>query len=86
MNGFDIDEALSEEIDEEIGASGGADSEGGATKPFETKPPFADEGTGIMAGFGIHPPKNLQDQLVGKTRVDPIMATHQELCGFIRSG
>lgn len=55
MNSLDINEPLSEELDKNIRATRGADSEGGTAKPLETEPTFTDERTGIMAGFGIKP-------------------------------
>lgn len=56
MKDFDIDEATSEDPDEDIGACKGAEPDGGATEPVEKEPPFANEGTYITGGFTIHPP------------------------------
>lgn len=72
----DIGKAAREEVDEDVGAAGGADAEGGATEALEGEPPLADKRAGVEALLVAEPPQDLHDQLVGKTRVDPILAAH----------
>lgn len=43
MNVADIEEPPSEELDEEVGAPSGADSEGGPVESLEGEPALADE-------------------------------------------
>lgn len=76
VNVADVDEAAGEEVDVQVGAAGGADSEGGAAEPLEGEPALADEGARVVARLGVEqPPEDVDDQLVGDTRVDPIMAS-----------
>lgn len=76
VNVADVDEAAGEEVDVPVGVAGGADSEGGAAEPLEGEPALADEGARVVAGLGVEQPsEDVDDQLVGETRVDTIMAS-----------
>lgn len=76
VNAADIEEPAGEELDEEVGTPGGADAERGAAQPLEREPPLADERAGVAARLGVEPAKDLDDQLLRQTRIDPIMASH----------
>ena len=57
----DIGESASEKVDKQIWGAGGADSYGSSAEPFKAKPPFADEGAGVAARFGIQAAYDLED-------------------------
>ena len=77
MDGLDVDEATSDAAEEVVGAAGGADVEGGAAEALEVEPPLANERAGVAARLRVvEPPENLDEELVGKTSVDPIMPSH----------
>lgn len=52
---------------------GGTDSDGDAAEPLQVEPAPAHEGDRVPARLGVHVAEDLQDQLVGKYAVDPIM-------------
>lgn len=75
----DVDEAAGEEVDIDVGVAGGSDAEGGAAETIEGEPALGDEGAGVVAGLGVEAPEDLDDELFGETRVDPVIsssATH----------
>lgn len=73
----DIGEAASKKVDEEVGASSGADAERGAAEPLQRQPPLADERARVAAlPRAAEPPEDLYDQLVREARVDPVVASH----------
>lgn len=77
VNDTDVAKAAGEEVDNEVRTTSGAHAEGGAAEPLEREPPLADKRAGVAAGLGVEPPEDLDDELFGKKRVDPIMASHR---------
>lgn len=59
MNGLDINELASDELDEIVRATGGADAEGGAAGAVEVEPALANEGAGVAAWLGVEAPEDL---------------------------
>lgn len=59
IDGLYIDEAASDELDEVVGAAGGADAEGGAAEAIQVEPALADDGAGIAAWLGVEAPEYL---------------------------
>lgn len=61
----DINKPTSQKLDERVGATGGADTDGVSAEALEVEPSLADEGAGIAAGLGAEMVEDLEDQLVG---------------------
>lgn len=76
VNVLNVDEAASKQLDEEVGATGGADAESGAAEAVEREPALADEGAGVSPDHGVEVPEDLENHLVRQTRVDPIVPSH----------